>query len=68
MKLKKNVGKVDQIIRYIIGAVLIVLAFVLPLYWLLIPAAIAIFTAVFSFCGLYRLFGINTCKIENESK
>ncbi|HPG43921.1 MAG TPA: DUF2892 domain-containing protein [Acholeplasmataceae bacterium] len=68
MKLKKNVGKVDQIIRYIIGAILIVLAFVLPLYWLLIPAAIAIFTAVFSFCGLYRLFGINTCKIENESK
>jgi uncharacterized membrane protein len=68
MKLKKNVGKVDQIIRYIIGAVLIVLAFVLPLYWLLIPAVIAIFTAVFSFCGLYRLFGINTCKIENESK
>jgi len=68
MKLKKNVGKVDQIIRYIIGAVLIVLAFVLPLYWLFIPAAIAIFTAVFSFCGLYRLFGINTCKIENESK
>lgn len=68
MKLKKNVGKVDQIIRYIIGAVLIVLAFVLPLYWLLIPAAISIFTAVFSFCGLYRLFGINTCKIENESK
>ncbi len=68
MKLKKNVGKVDQIIRYIIGAILIVLAFVLPLYWLLIPAAIAIFTAIFSFCGLYRLFGINTCKIENESK
>jgi len=68
MKLKKNVGKVDQIIRYIIGAILIVLAFVFPLYWLLIPAAIAIFTAVFSFCGLYRLFGINTCKIENESK
>jgi uncharacterized membrane protein len=68
MKLKKNVGKVDQIVRYVIAAVLIVLAFVLPLYWLLIPAAIAIFTAVFSFCGLYRLFGINTCKIENESK
>jgi uncharacterized membrane protein len=68
MKLKKNVGKVDQIIRYVIAAVLIVLAFVLPLYWLLIPAAIAIFTAVFSFCGLYTIFGINTCKVETDTK
>lgn len=68
MKLKKNVGKTDQIIRYILAAVLIVLAIVLPLYWLLIPAAIALFTAIFSFCGLYKLFGMNTCKIETEEK
>lgn len=60
--MKKNVGKVDQIIRYVIGAILIVLSFVLPLYWLLIPAVIAIATAYFGMCGLYRLFGINTCK------
>lgn len=66
MKLKKNVGKIDQIIRYLIAAVLIVLAIVLPLYWLLIPAAISLFTAIFSFCGLYNLFGINTCKIEEK--
>ncbi|HAX03264.1 MAG: hypothetical protein A2Y45_01115 [Tenericutes bacterium GWC2_34_14] len=68
MKLKKNVGKVDQIIRYVIAVVLVVLAFVLPLYWLLIPAAIALFTALFSFCGLYKLFGINTCKVEMDKK
>lgn len=64
MKLKKNVGKLDQIVRYMITFILIVLAIVLKMYWLLIPAAIAFFTALFSFCGLYKLFGINTCKVE----
>jgi hypothetical protein len=68
MKLKKNVGKVDQIVRYIIAAILVVLGFVLPLNWLFIPAAIALFTAIFSFCGLYKVFGINTCKIEEAKK
>lgn len=66
MKLKKNVGKIDQIVRYIIVLALIVLAIVLPLYWLLIPAVILLFTALFSFCGLYALFGINTCKVEEK--
>ena len=66
MKLKKNVGKIDQIVRYIIVLALIVLAIVLPLYWLLIPAIILLFTALFSFCGLYALFGINTCKVEEK--
>ena len=64
MKMKKNVGKVDQIIRYILALILVVLAVVLEVYWLIIPAVISFGTALFSFCGLYRLFGINTCKIE----
>lgn len=68
MKLKKNVGKVDQIIRYVLAVALITLSFVLPLYWLLIPAAILVFTALFSFCGLYTLFGINTCKVEQNKQ
>jgi len=68
MKLKKNVGKLDQIIRYVLALGLVILSVVLPLYWLLIPAAILVFTALFSFCGLYTLFGINTCKVENSQK
>lgn len=68
MKLKKNVGKVDQIVRYVLAVILVVLAIVLPLWWLVIPAAVLVLTAIFSFCGLYTLFGINTCKIEEEKK
>lgn len=60
--MKKNVGTIDSYIRYGIGIVFIVLA-VFYSWWLLIPAAIAIATGALGTCGLYRLFGINTCKL-----
>jgi hypothetical protein len=59
----KNVGTVDRIIRVIIGLVLISLVFVgpqTPWGWL---GVIPLFTAGISFCPLYRLFGIRTCKL-----
>jgi preprotein translocase subunit SecF len=61
--MQKNVGKIDSYIRYGIGVVLIVLAIVWQ-WWLAIPAVIAIATGFLGTCGLYRLFGINTCKIK----
>jgi len=64
--MKKNVGKTDSYIRYAIGAVLIVLAIVLKVWWLAIPAAIAILTGAFGVCGIYTLFGINTCKVKQK--
>lgn len=59
--MKKNVGKIDKIIRYVLGALFLVLSFTVS-YWFLIPAALMIVTAAVSFCGLYSLFGINTCE------
>jgi len=69
--LKKNVGKTDAMIRYFIGVVLIILAFVLesnsPWYFfLLLPAIVSIVTGYLGTCGLYALFGINTCKIKEQ--
>lgn len=69
--MKKNVGKTDAMIRYVIGIVLIILAFVLesnsPWYFfLLLPALISIVTGYLGTCGLYAIFGINTCKIKEE--
>lgn len=56
-----NEGKTDRAIRIVIGLVLIALVFVgpkTPWGWLgLIPLA----TGLTGFCGLYKLFGINTC-------
>ncbi len=71
--MNKNVGRSDQTIRYIISIVLILIAVFGNTYfesahflWLLIPAVILGFTAAFSWCGLYRVFGINTCKPNKE--
>ncbi len=67
MHLKKNVGKTDKIIRISLGVVLIVLAIVLNTWWLFILAVAALATAFVGFCGLYRVFGINTCKIDRKA-
>jgi len=65
--MKKNVGKVDKIIRLVLGVVFIVLS---PLvsYWFLIPAALMIGTALLGTCGIYSLFGISTCKVKTDKK
>jgi len=61
--MKKNVGKVDKIIRYVLGVLLFVGAY--WYWWLAIPAVIAIATAMLGTCGLYSLLGIDTtCKTE----
>lgn len=67
MKLKKNVGKIDQVIRYALAAVFLVLTFQVS-YWFFIGTMVMMFTAYFSFCGLYQIFGINTCKVNLEIK
>ncbi|MDR2015502.1 MAG: DUF2892 domain-containing protein [Azoarcus sp.] len=59
----KNVGTIDRIFRTVIGLVLITLVFVgpqTPWGWL---GVIPLVTAGMSFCPLYRLFGIRTCKL-----
>jgi len=62
-----NVGKTDQMVRYILGIVLIIAYF---LHWVvgtlglisLILGVIFVVTAAIRFCPLYTIFGINTCK------
>ena len=62
--MKNNVGKLDQTIRYLSAIILALIAILTNLWWLLIPSVILAFTAAVSFCGLYRVFGINTCKFD----
>lgn len=64
MKIKKNVGKKDRLIRFIVAAITLYLGFTTANSIYYIIAAIAFFTGLFNFCGLYTLFGINTCKIK----
>jgi hypothetical protein len=60
-----NVGSFDRVIRFLLAAVLFSLS--LMVYsgsWvgtlLLVAGAVMLATALFGFCGLYNLLGINT--------
>ncbi|MAY43134.1 MULTISPECIES: DUF2892 domain-containing protein [unclassified Neptuniibacter] len=60
--MNKNIGTVDKSIRIFIGLVLIALVFVGPqtaLGWIGLPV---ILIALFGWCPLYKVVGINTCK------
>lgn len=65
-----NVGNADRGIRIVIGLVAIAAMFVGPFAgpgWARIAlgavGVIMIATSAMSFCPLYRIFGIRTCKI-----
>ncbi len=68
----KNVGRLDQQVRYVVGLGLLMyggLAFLLELPMFTTAAilgAALIITARLRLCGLYRLIGINTCPIDER--
>jgi hypothetical protein len=59
----RNEGAIDRVLRVGLGVALIALVFVgpqTPWGWLgLVP----LFTGVVGFCPLYRLVGVNSCKL-----
>ena len=69
--MKKNVGTSDKVIRISLAIVLLILFFTDVLTGtagiLAIIASVALIgTSIFSFCGIYTLFGANTCSIEEQ--
>lgn len=60
----KNEGKIDRVLRVLLGAILVSLVFVGPQTawgWLgLVPLV----TGLIGTCPVYSLFGINTCGIS----
>ncbi|ADQ79523.1 hypothetical protein Palpr_1377 [Paludibacter propionicigenes WB4] len=69
--MKKNMSSYDKLIRLIVAIVLIVLYYrgilsgTLGIVALLVALVLTI-TSLLSFCPLYTLLGINTCKKENK--
>jgi len=59
----RNEGTIDRVLRVGLGVALIALVFVgpqTPWGWLgLVP----LLTGLVSFCPLYRLVGVNSCKL-----
>lgn len=69
--MKKTVGSSDKIIRYIIAIVAIYVAYsgmvMAPWSYVLYAiAAIMIITGLTGYCGLYSIFGMNTCKVKEK--
>lgn len=67
--MKKNMGGIDKAIRIIIAAVFAVLFFTGVIEGtvgiiLLVLAAVFVLTSLISFCPLYPIFGLSTCKKE----
>lgn len=59
----KNMGNVDRVLRGILGLGLLAWAVLgsHELNWLGWLGVVPLGTALFGFCPLYRLFGLNTC-------
>ncbi len=56
-----NVGKSDKLIRFILAIVIAIAGFYFKSWWGLV-AIVPFLTAVISFCPLYKILGITTCK------
>ena len=71
--MKKNMGKIDKLIRILIAFVIAILYFGNVIYgtWgivLLVVAGIFVVTSFIGICPLYLPFGISTCKTEKSKK
>jgi hypothetical protein len=67
--MKKNMGGADRTIRIIIAAIIGTLYFTNVLTGtlgivLLVLSAVFVLTSLISFCPLYTVLGINSCKKE----
>lgn len=67
--MKKNMGSADKLIRVLIAAVVGILYYMDKIegtlaYVLIAVAIILLVTSLINFCPLYRIIGINTCKIK----
>lgn len=64
--MKKNVNSVDRIIRIVLSLVLFSSFFFLEgnLRFIALIGLIPLITGAISFCPLYRILGVSTCKIK----
>ncbi|MEM9362963.1 MAG: DUF2892 domain-containing protein [Bacteroidota bacterium] len=67
--MKKNMGGLDRIVRFTVAAIIAVLYFTGTIsgtvaYVLLALGVVFVATSFISFCPLYALVGLNTCKVK----
>jgi hypothetical protein len=65
--MKKNIGSIDKVIRLLLAAVILILAFTKVITGtlaivLIILAVILVLTSIISVCPMYLPFGLSTLK------
>lgn len=65
-------GNTDRIVRLLLAAVMVVLYFTNTVTGtlgivLLVLAGVFVLTSLISFCPLYTLIGLNTCKVNSKN-
>jgi hypothetical protein len=64
--MKKNVGGADRTIRIVLGLAILGVGVYFKSWWGLI-GLIPLLTGLFSYCGLYSLLGLSTCKSKTPA-
>ncbi|HAL82103.1 MAG TPA: DUF2892 domain-containing protein [Mucilaginibacter sp.] len=69
--MKKNMGTIDRLLRVLVAIAIIILYYFGTISGtlaviLLVVAGVFILTSFISFCPLYTLFGIKTCKVPEK--
>ncbi len=69
--MKKNVGSVDKVIRFIIAIVAVYIAYQGMVaspwdYVLYAVGAIMVLTALSGRCPIFSILGLNTCKVKEQ--
>lgn len=70
--MSKNVGKTDAIVRIVLSLILVVVGIVLWSNTQTVSVGLFVFsfmllaTSLVGRCGLYKVFGINTCPIDKR--
>jgi hypothetical protein len=67
--MKKNMGSVDRVLRIVVALVLAVLFYTRMISGTLgivalVAAVVFALTSFVSFCPIYAIFGIKTCKVK----
>ncbi|MFV9505197.1 MAG: DUF2892 domain-containing protein [Oscillochloridaceae bacterium umkhey_bin13] len=70
--MRKNTGTTDRDIRLVLTALFGLIALFAPFggLWQIIPAVLAVVmlvTSAVSFCPLYAIFGLNTCRTKTKA-
>ncbi|MBN2567449.1 DUF2892 domain-containing protein [Candidatus Woesearchaeota archaeon] len=60
--MKKNVGNADQVVRYIVTAILVIAGYLYGTWWLYLIALVPLVTSITRVCPLYSALRVSTVR------